>query len=72
MTTRHVILTREALTNALAGEPTCDTCAGRGRILGRRRRDDHVCPACGGKGVPKDTLIQTRGWAYPMPDVRGW
>jgi len=56
MTTRHVILTKAALTNALAGEPVCDTCAGRGRILARRRRDDRVCPTCVGKGIPPERV----------------
>ena len=42
----------EAITS---GEPVCDTCGGQGNLEVRFR--DHyvraVCPACGGRGIPR-------------------
>ena len=56
----NVLFTTQAVIAMLAGDPTCDTCAGRGRIEVTSARDRRVCPACGGRGIPR-TL---RDWVY--------
>ena len=54
------IFTTQAVIAMLAGDPTCDTCRGHGRIEVTGPRDHRVCPACGGRGIPRSL----RDWTY--------
>ena len=54
------VWTTQAVIAMLAGDPVCDTCAGHGRIEVTGPRDHRVCPACGGRGVPRSL----RDFAY--------
>ena len=54
------VWTTQAVIAMLAGDPTCDTCSGRGRIEVTSPRDQRVCPACGGRGIPRSL----RDFAY--------
>ena len=61
MTVRPVsIFTTSAVIAMLAGDPVCDTCAGRGRLEVTSPRDKRTCPACGGRGIPRTM----REWVY--------
>ena len=54
------VWTTQAVIAMLAGDPTCDTCAGHGRIEVTGPRDKRTCPACGGRGIPRSL----RDFAY--------
>jgi len=54
------VWTTQAVVAMLAGDPTCDTCRGLGRLEITNVRDRRTCPACGGRGVPRSL----RDWAY--------
>jgi DnaJ-class molecular chaperone len=45
------IWTTQAVIAMPSGDPTCDTCAGHGRIEVTGPRDHRVCPMCRGTGV---------------------
>ena len=52
--------TTQAVIAMLADDPICDTCHGHGRIEVTGPRDKRVCPACGGRGIPRSL----RDWTY--------
>jgi DnaJ-class molecular chaperone len=54
------IWTTQAVIAMLACDPVCDTCDGHGRIEVTGPRDHRVCPACGGRGIPRSL----RDWTY--------
>ena len=45
--------TTQAVIAMLADDPLCDTCRGAGRVEVTSRSDRRVCPACGGRGIPR-------------------
>jgi hypothetical protein len=53
-------LTTQAIIAANSGDPTCETCRGTGRLQVTSARDVRVCPACGGRGIPRSL----RDWTY--------
>jgi len=55
MTTIHPrrLFTTQAATAMFDGAPVCDTCRGHGRIHVDDPREKRVCPACGGRGIPR-------------------
>ena len=55
MTIRKVLFTRDAVIAMLCGEPTCDTCRGRGRTEAHGRA--HTCATCKGSGVPANQAL---------------
>jgi DnaJ-class molecular chaperone len=54
------VWTTQAVIAMLSGDPVCDTCAGHGRIEVTGPRDHRVCPACGGRGIPRSL----QDWTY--------
>ena len=63
MTTIHPrrLFTTHAVVAMLAGEDTCPTCRGEGRIEVNypHERERRVCPTCQGDGIPPATRA---GW----------